>query len=179
MKKFLFFMTAILVFTGMLTSCKDKKAPEVQKKVKQSMFTKADTTRVFELVEQFTNCLQNNDIKSAIEMLVYLDQDSIKPLSKANIQRQINALSFIAGKTYQLDRIVMNDNKRNEAKIDVVLFEKKEGDRRPNTTSFYLRPVYIDGQWYLTTRDNVTNTVNENPAEEQVIDMGEAKLEND
>ncbi len=168
MKKLLFFLSALLCF-GMLTSCKDKKAPETKQK-KESMFTKADTTRVFELVEQFTNCLQNNDIKGAVDMLVFLDGDTLKPLSAANVQRQSNALRFIAGKTgYTLDRVVMEDTKRNEAKIDIILFEKPEGDTRPNTTSFYLRPVYIDGDWHLTTRDNITNTVREKPVESDVV----------
>ena len=132
-----------------------------------------------DLVNQFTVCLQNGDIKGAIDMLVMLDGDSIKPIDAANLQRQANSLRFIAGMPgYELDRIVMQDEKRNEAKIDIVLFEKKdENDKRPNTTSFYLRPVYIGGQWYLTTRDNITNTVDENPEKQEIKNLGEVDVE--
>ena len=162
-----------------LTGCKDKKAPADTKPVETSMFTKEDTTKVMDLVNQFTVCLQNGDIKGAIDMLVMLDGDSIKPIDAANLQRQANSLRFIAGMPgYELDRIVMQDEKRNEAKIDIVLFEKKdENDKRPNTTSFYLRPVYIGGQWYLTTRDNITNTVDENPEKQEIKNLGEVDVE--
>ena len=179
MKKIILFLAAALLVGTALTSCKDKKAPADTKPVETSMFTKEDTTKVMDLVNQFTVCLQNGDIKGAIDMLVMLDGDSIKPIDAANLQRQANSLRFIAGMPgYELDRIVMQDEKRNEAKIDIVLFEKKdENDKRPNTTSFYLRPVYIGGQWYLTTRDNITSTVDENPEKQEIKNLGEVDVE--
>ncbi len=179
MKKVVLFLAAALMVGTALTGCKDKKAPADTKPVETSMFTKEDTTKVMDLVNQFTVCLQNGDIKGAIDMLVMLDGDSIKPIDAANLQRQANSLRFIAGMPgYELDRSVMQDEKRNEAKIDIVLFEKKdENDKRPNTTSFYLRPVYIGGQWYLTTRDNITNTVDENPEKQEIKDLGEVDVE--
>ena len=179
MKKVVLFLAAALMVGTALTGCKDKKAPADTKPVETSMFTKEDTTKVMDLVNQFTVCLQNGDIKGAIDMLVMLDGDSIKPIDAANLQRQANSLRFIAGMPgYELDRIVMQDEKRNEAKIDIVLFEKKdENDKRPNTTSFYLRPVYIGGQWYLTTRDNITNTVDENPEKQEIKNLGEVDVE--
>ena len=179
MKKIILFLAAALMVGTALTGCKDKKAPADTKPVETSMFTKEDTTKVMDLVNQFTVCLQNGDIKGAIDMLVMLDGDSIKPIDAANLQRQVNSLRFIAGMPgYELDRIVMQDEKRNEAKIDIVLFEKKdENDKRPNTTSFYLRPVYIGGQWYLTTRDNITSTVDENPEKQEIKNLGEVDVE--
>lgn len=179
MKKIILFLAAALMVGTALTGCKDKKAPADTKPVETSMFTKEDTTKVMDLVNQFTVCLQNGDIKGAMDMLVMLDGDSIKPIDAANLQRQVNSLRFIAGMPgYELDRIVMQDEKRNEAKIDIVLFEKKdENDKRPNTTSFYLRPVYIGGQWYLTTRDNITSTVDENPEKQEIKNLGEVDVE--
>ena len=160
MKKIVLFLAAALMVGTALTGCKDKKAPADTKPVETSMFTKEDTAKVMDLVNQFTMRLQNGDIQSAVDMLVYLNGDSIQPLDAPNMKRQVNALRFIA-----------------EAKIDVVLFEKKdENDKRPNTTSFYLRPILIDGQWYLTTRDNLTNTVDEDPIKNEVIDLGEKKI---
>lgn len=170
MKKIVLFLSAVLL-TGMaLTGCKDKKAPADTKPVETSMFTKEDTTKVMDLVNQFTVCLQNGDIKGAMDMLVYLDGDSIKPQTAANMQRQAVTLSFIAGKPgYELERIILNNTTNNEAKINVVLFEKKdENDKRPNTTAIYVRPIYVNGQWYLTPRDNITETEKDNPVEEAV-----------
>ncbi|MBQ2127559.1 MAG: hypothetical protein II429_00340 [Prevotella sp.] len=170
MKKIVLFLAAALLVGTALTSCKDKKAPADTKPVETSMFTKEDTAKVMDLVNQFTICLQNGDIKGAVDMLVYLEGDSIKPQTPANLQRQAVTLSFIAGKPgYELERIILNNTTNNEAKINVVLFEKKdENDKRPNTTAIYVRPVFIDGQWHLTPRDNITESVKDDPVEEAV-----------
>lgn len=122
------------------------------------MFTKEDTTQLLNLIDQFNGYMKAGDIKSATEMLVFLNGDSIEQLNPQFFNRQARSLSAVRGIDYQLDRIVLRDNIDNEAKIDIVLFEKPEGDPRPNTTSFYFRPVRIDGQWYLTTMDNATDT---------------------
>jgi hypothetical protein len=171
MKKIVLFLGAALLTGMVLTGCKEnKKAPADTKPVETSMFTKEDTTRIHELIEQFTMRLQTGDIKGAVDMLVFLDGDSIRPQSPANVQRQAVTLNFIAGKPgYELERIILNNTTNNEAKINVVLFEKKdENDKRPNTTAFYVRPICIDGQWYLTPRDNITETETGDPIERAV-----------
>jgi hypothetical protein len=63
-----------------------------------------------------------------------------------------------AGIDYEVDRLVFLNDKRNELKLSVTLFEKPEGDKRPNKTSFYMKPVRFEGKWYLTTKDNITDT---------------------
>ena len=62
MKKIVLFLAAALLVGTALTSCKDKKAPADTKPVETSMFTKEDTAKVMDLVNQFTICLQNGDI---------------------------------------------------------------------------------------------------------------------
>ena len=168
MKKIVLFFAAALMVGTALTGCKEsKKAPADTTLEETSMFTKEDTTRIRELIEQFTMRLQNRDIQGAVEMMVFLDGDSIISQTTANQQRQANTLRFIAGRpSYELERVILNNTTNNEAKINVVLFEKKdENDTRPNTTAFYLRPVCIDGQWYLTPRDNITETETGDPVE--------------
>lgn len=158
MKKIFILIAAVVISSLVFTSCTDKKAPaDSEQAEKANIFTREDTTKVFDMVNQFTTRLQNNDIEGAVDMLIYFTGDSIKQLDQNFRARQSHSLMFVAGKPgYELDRVVLNSEVDNEAKIDIELFEKKEGDTRPNTTSFYLRPIRIDGQWYLTTRDNIT-----------------------
>ena len=161
MKKVFMLLAATVLTTGLVMSCsgcgsKTEEAPEAP-----SMFTKEDTTRLLNLIDQFNGYMKAGDIKSATEMLVFLNGDSIEQLNPQFFNRQARSLAAVRGVDYQLDRIVLRDNIDNEAKIDIVLFEKPEGDPRPNTTSFYFRPVRIDGQWYLTTMDNATDTRSE------------------
>ena len=110
-------------------------------------FSKEDTTEVMDLVNEFI-----------VRMFNFLDGDSIKPLSPMFKRRQAMALAASAGISYKIDRLVLLTDKRNEVKLEVTLFEKPEGDKRPNKTSFYLKPVRFEGKWFLTTKDNVTDT---------------------
>lgn len=168
MKKILSFLlvAAGLVLAGQsLTSCsscsgnKEQQEPVDPAKV----FTHQDTVRVLELVDQFSLRLKEGDVKGAVEMLRFLNGDNVEELNPMFVQRQANALMHIAGKSsYEIDRIVFRDNIDNEAKVDITLFElEDENDKRPNKTSFYFRPVRMDGTWYLTTKDNITDTHSE------------------
>lgn len=162
MKKIFLFLSALVLTAGMMTSCKESKKEVPADEKPAFVFTKQDTTTVMELVEQFTTRLQNRDIKGAVEMITFLNGDSIEELNPMFQQRQAMTLAHIAGlPKYELDRIVFRSDINNEVKIDLTLFEKPEGDPRPNTTSFYFRPVRKGGKWYLTTKDNITDTHSE------------------
>ena len=54
--------------------------------------------------------------------------------------------------------MILRSYTNNEVKLDVTLFDKPEGDPKPNMTAMYLRPVKFEGRWYLTVWDNITNT---------------------
>ncbi len=162
MKRILFFMTAVLLCAGMLTSCKDKKAPAAAEQGEVSIFTKEDTTKVRELAEQFADYLKSGDLKAATGMLSYLKGNSVTAYKPEDMKRQAFALSIMAKKpAYEVEYVKMRDLIDNEIKINITLFEKDENDPRPNTMAFVLRPVRIDGQWYLTTRDNLSDTHSE------------------
>ena len=155
-------VAAGLVLVGQtLTSCSSCSGTKEQEPVDPAtIFTAQDTTQVLEMIDQFNLRLREGDVKGAVEMLRYLNEDHVEELNPMFVQRQANALMHIASRSnYEIDRIVFRDNYDNEAKLDITLFEKAdENDKRPNKTSFYFRPVRIDGTWYLTTRDNITDT---------------------
>lgn len=168
MKKitYLLLMAMAVVLVGQslasCSSCSDKKEQQKEETDPAKVFTKKDTTRVLELANSFVFYLKEGNMRSAMEMLHFLQGNSIQEVDQTNKQRQALALSlFVKRFDYTIDRIVFRDNVDNEVKIDITLFEKKdEGDKRPNTTSFYLRPVRNrdTGEWFLTTKDNITDT---------------------
>ena len=163
MKKITLYLMAIAI-VACVSSCKNKKAPQdeelrpVQVAEKEYVFTNADTTEVLNLVNQFIGFLEKKDIRGAVEMLSFLDGDSIVPLTPQFQTRQAMSLATCMGVGYKIDRLVFETDKKNEVKMDITLFEKPEGDPRPNQTSFYFRPVRFEGKWYLTTKDNITDT---------------------
>ena len=90
-------------------------------------------------------------------MLNVLKKDSVVPLRGRAQFNQARALAFVSGVKREMSYILLRDEFDNEVKIDITLFEKPEGDRRPNKTSFYLRPVKFEGRWYLTTKDDLSD----------------------
>jgi hypothetical protein len=122
-------------------------------------FTKDDTTEVFAQVNKFIEYLDSQNIRGAVEMLNFLSSgDSIQPLDPGQQRRQAMALMNVLGVRYKINRLTFRSNTNNEVKIDITLFDKPEGDPKPNMTGFYLRPVKFEGRWYLTVWDNITNT---------------------
>ena len=167
MKKIALILVAVAV-TVLFDSCNSCSKNDneglrpVELETPEYTFTKEDTSAVIDLVNQFVERLKQKDIKNATEMLWFLDKDSIKEPTTPNRIRQARVLSYIAGcYDYKLDRIVFNSDIDNEAKVDIILFELAPGETAPNKTSFYFRPVRFEGKWYLTTKDNITDTHSE------------------
>ena len=131
-------------------------------------FSGKDTSEVMYLVNSFIDKLNQKDIKSAVSMLSYLDGNDIVPLPAELVKRQCNALANAQGVKYTVDRLVFNEEKDNIVKVNILLFEKKPGDTRPNSISLYLKPIRKDNRWYLTTVDNITDSNN----------MGGTKIQN-
>lgn len=158
---FLVFLMMLIVFVG----CSDKKAPTKQKK--EYTFTQQDTIEVMNLVSQFVDRLENNDITGAVEFLNILKGDSIIPMESVQQRRQAMALNMVKGVKYDVSYLIFKSDKDNEVKMDIVLFDKDENDPRPNKTSFFFRPVKFEGKWYLTTKDVLTDRENGNTFDEE------------
>ena len=166
MKKLFLYFSAFCLTSLLLVGCsgcgsKKTNVPDPFAEYSEQ-FTKEDTSAVISLVNQFMEYLKAKDLKSATEMIYYLDKDSIKELDQRKQSRQARALLYVMGcQDYKLDRILFKSDINNEAKLDIILFDKPAGDPRPNKTSFYFRPVKFEGKWYLTTKDNISDTHSE------------------
>ena len=165
MKKTSLFLVILMMLLPVFTGCSDKKAPKHYKK--EYTFSKQDSVDVLNLVNQFVNRLDSNDIRGAVEMLNILKGDSIIPLEPIQQRRQAMALNMVKGVKYEVQYLTFRTDKDNEVKMDITLFEKDVDDPRPNKTSFYFRPVRFEGQWYLTTKDNITDRSNGNTFDEE------------
>ena len=164
MKRISLFLVAILMLT-FFVGCTDKKAPKQHKK--EYVFTHEDSTQVINLVDRFVKYMDENDIRSAVEMLSILKGDSLIPLEPVQMRRQAMALSMVKGVKWDVSYLIFNSDKDNEVKVDVTLFEKEENDPKPNMTAFFFRPVRFEGQWYLTVKDNITDRANGNNFNEE------------
>ena len=64
------------------------------------------------------------------------------------------------GVRYDVEKLVFLTPIDNEVVYLATLFEKQENDPRPNEMRFVLKPIRIDGKWYLTVADSPTSTIN-------------------
>ncbi len=153
---------ALLMLAFTMSSCKkEKSVKQLQEQFliqPTDSFQGVDTAEVKLLVDNFIKSLNEKDIRGAVSQLSFLDGDSIVALPAGLQKRQANALMNMQGIRYDVDRLVFDREIDNIVKINVILFEKKADDPRPNSMAFYLKPIRRNGKWYLTTADNVTDT---------------------
>jgi hypothetical protein len=114
----------------------------------------ADTAEVISLTNQFIERLRANKFDEAIGMVYYLNNDSLETLSADRARAQKYLLQRFKGVRYDVDFFRFKNDYDNVVKYTVTLFEKEnEEDPRPNTTSFFLKPVRQEGKWFLTMAD--------------------------
>lgn len=155
------FLFAVLILAvSVFVSCKNDKSGKVQGNVEEVMqLDVKDTTEVYSLTEQYLDFLKEGNLDGALSMLHYLDKDGkIQPVPAELAKRQRNTLENFLGLNYRIDYVIFHKDTDCELRYAAILFEKKEGDNRPNEVGFIIRPMRIDGKWYLTLADSLSDT---------------------
>lgn len=139
-----------------VVACKDKPKSEPASKPSIAMTVdKRDTTKVLRLTEQFLEHLKANRIDSAMAMLHYLDTAmNVVPLPDELAAQQRMVFKRFPVLSYKIDAITFYSDKDSQVKYTIEFFKKEPGDPRPNTTSFFIKPVRVKQQWYLTMFDS-------------------------
>lgn len=168
MKRIALFL-AVIATLALATSCSNggkKIAPMGPIGTERSsLFSHEDSVEIQELVSQFIARMDDKDLRGAVEMLSFLQGDSIRPLSAVEQRRQAMSLMNVRGVRYEMRQMVLRSNTNNEVKMEITLFEKEEGDPKPNKAAVMFRPVKFEGKWYLTVWDNITETKSEDRLE--------------
>lgn len=117
-----------------------------------------DTAEVNVLLRNFVGYLHNGDIDDAMAMLHHIDGfNKVQPIPDSLISKHRMMLEIFSKKyKYELDKFYFHRETDNLVKVRVTLENLPEEDKRPNTMSFYLRPVRIDNVWYLSLADTDT-----------------------
>jgi hypothetical protein len=159
MKKNLFFTILMVLALCMVCSCgkKKKSLNEYREEylTKPSIsLTQSDSTEVKALVDNYLQLLRDNQFEDAVDMLYYMNGPKIIPMPDELKKPQLAMIKRFRGIKYELDRIVYSQELDNIACYVVTLFEKEKNDPRPNTAQFFLKPVRVEGRWYLTMADS-------------------------
>ena len=162
MKKSILFFSLAVSLILCLSACKGGKQPAAESENADEPMetTMMDTLTVTSLVDEYLEYLHDKDLDKAMGMLYYLREDkTIEPLSDEMAAKQRAALKPFLGKDFNIDQIIFYQETDSQVKFTCTLFEKEEGDPRPNKISFLIRPMRINNSWYLTMADSHTDTV--------------------
>ena len=144
----------------MFVGCKGKKeaAPADDSLKPRMELSQMDTTAVLDLVHRYFDCLKSNRIDDAMAMLHHYDGKGIVDLPEQVARSQRQVLEAFPAVDYSVDHIIFYRETDSEVKFTATLFELDgPNDHRPNKMSYVIRPMRIDGQWYLTMADSRVN----------------------
>lgn len=154
------YVCAALLVSLSVISCKDKATTDTDavKKEKTSMLlNKRDTTQVLDLTKTFLEHLKAERIDSAMAMLYYLDKDGkVVPLPDSLAKKQRFVFKRFPVLSYKIDAVTFMSETDSQVKYTIEFFKKEPGDPRPNTTTFFIKPMRVDFKWYLTMFDSNT-----------------------
>ena len=160
-KNFWTLICAALFVLAMNTGCTNKNENKADTSDEESMSLSAnDTTKVIELMNQYFALLQKKDFDGAKSMVFQLQHDSLQQMDPEIEKHYEMGMKIISPIRYEMETMVFNTERDCLVKYSAVLFEKEgDDDKRPNKMFYAIKPVRINGDWYLTVSDkNDMNT---------------------
>ena len=128
--------------------------------VKQTMaLSKKDTIKVLELTNQFMTAVKEQRYADAAIMLheTKADDPFAQPelLDNTQLKSVLHRLKAFPIYDYSITDYIFKEALDNEVRCKVILFPKNdEKDTRPNTTTWYFKPVRFLGEWKLCFRSS-------------------------
>ncbi len=165
MRHIFLFFTAVATLL-IVSSCKQNKTSEttvneqIQEMVKANFIVTAeDSAAVLTQVEIFLNNLKSEQYDAAVDMLYYLQGDSILKLSAERASVQKSLLKRLHGKEYELEEYRFKEETDNLVIYGVYFDVDSTRTRKQPDMTFSLNPVRRDGQWFLTLVDSKSSKV--------------------
>lgn len=160
--KFLTTFCAVLLLLVMLASCKRENKVEGQIPATEEKMALSgnDTTKVMDLMHQYFDLLLKKDYDGAMSMIYQLRNDSLLDADPEVEEHYQMGMKLITPIRYEIETMIFETERDCLVKYAAVLFEKEgEGDNRPNKMIYTVKPVRVNGEWYLTVSDkNDMNT---------------------
>lgn len=123
------------------------------------VLSKKDTIQVLELTNLFMTAVKEQRYADAAIMLheMKADDSFAKPelLDNVQLKSALQRLEIFPIYDYSISGYTFKEAFDNEVRCKIVLFPKTdEKDTRPNTTTWYFKPVRYLGEWKLCFRSS-------------------------
>ncbi|MBP5339274.1 MAG: hypothetical protein J6Z14_08260 [Prevotella sp.] len=120
-----------------------------------------DSMAITQLANEYVTRFNGGDFNQVADLLYFVRNDSVFPLTEAQREGFVMAMSQIGRLGCQLKDMQLNTFKDNKVRVAVLMDENGSLDEDKGTISLYLNPVKIDNQWYLTLYDRYAEGVGE------------------
>lgn len=147
-----FFIGCIIICSIIMASCSNCSGNKDRADSQDSVptFSKADTTEVLKMAENYLTHLKNKEYDAALHMLYYVENDSVKPLPDDEKQKIIEQQNVFPVLDFKLESYKFVNEFNVEATYSIEFFKKPDPDDPiQNTIRITFAPVKYDGAWYL------------------------------
>lgn len=160
MKAKIFYIIVVLGI-GCIISCNNRHPKDNTNKPLVVIYEPSDSLAITQLANEYVARFNGGDFNQVADMLYFVRNDSVFPITDAQRQGFIEVMSQIGRLGCQLKDMRLNTFKDNKVRIAVLMNERGNLDDEKGTISLYLNPVKIDNQWYLTLYDKYAEGVGE------------------
>jgi len=148
------FALAMVLSAGMssvFTSCKEKSAKEKLDLPEAPLITHEDTVRAFTMAGEFMEALKNNQIDSALSMLVYYPNDTVIQLPAEIRGRLKKQYELFPVKDYNIETSYFEDQLNAQVTYKYRFMDPPANDPNyPVTMNVTLQVKYYEGDYYLS-----------------------------
>lgn len=175
------FALAVVLSAGMssvFTSCKEKSAKEKLNLPEGPLITHEDTVRAFDMTKQFMEALKNNQIDSALNLLMYYPTDTVTPLPADIKARMRQQYQLFPVREYQIETSEFVNESEARVTYKYRFMDPPADDPNyPVTMNVTLQVKFYKGDYYLSLYDHAVLSRGGKTEMERKVekDMEEAK----
>ena len=151
------FTLALFAVSLLFVSCNSGKKKDALKseyvRPASIEYSGQDSAAIKSLIDNYVENFKNKNFNVTADMLYYLKNDSVFPLSDETKEKYKQAYSHMPIYGCKVKSLVLRSDKNNEVKLSVQIVSSGDLDDDKGVTSVSLNPVLVDGKWYLTLLD--------------------------
>ena len=160
-KKYFISVICLTLLLAFGASCTEKKkSPDLSADILPIFeFDQQDSLAIKSLADDFLVRVNNNDFESAADLLYTVHSDSVYPLTDSERSAYVKAMKAIPQFGFVQQDLLLFSNRDNELRIAIKMSEDADVFKKQGIIRFVLNPVEINGQWYLTLRNEYAEGV--------------------
>ncbi len=116
-------------------------------------FSAQDSSNVKTLAAEYVAAFEGKDYTAAANLLYKYENDSVRPLTNQERDEFVSTMNQLPNFGCKLHGITMLTENNNRLQYLLQVTPDGNIDEEKGVMKFYLNPVLVDGNWYLTLLD--------------------------